>query len=293
MNYYEKYIKKLLPERPDESNKGTYGHVLNIAGSGFYTGAAYFSSISPLKVGCGRSTLASTDTVLCAISALSPDIILMPLEETKEGVISFNAVKKLEKVFNNYEAISIGCGISKNKETVKFFNKVIKQLSKLNIPVVIDADGLNILSIKNEDKSKLDLPVNAIITPHPKELSRLIDVSVETILLQPEFWVKKCCEKFNCTVILKMHKTMVIDPKGNFYINNTGNSALSHGGSGDVLSGMISGFLAQGLSCFDASVLSVYLHGRAGEIASKELTEYSVLSSDLLNYIPPAIKSIL
>lgn len=289
MNLDENYIKKLLPKRPKDSHKGTFGSVLNIAGSGFYTGAAYFSSLSALKVGCGLATLASAETVLKTVSALSPDIILMPLDETKDKTVSPRAIKKLEKILAKYEVISVGCGLFTNKDTIRFFWELIKILSKLATPVVIDADGLNILSGLNNPM----LPQNTILTPHPKELSKLMDVNVENILLQPEFWIKKCCEKYNCTTVLKLHKTMIADNKGNFYINDTGNSALSQGGSGDVLCGMIGGFLAQGLNCFEASVLGVYLHGLTAEIASSELTEYSTLSSDLLNYIPKAIKSII
>lgn len=289
MDFDRNYFKNILPKRPENSHKGTFGHVLNIAGSGFYSGAAYFSSIAPLKVGCGRSTLASTQNALRAVSALSPDIILMPLEETKDKTISSKAVKKLERVLENYEVISIGCGISTNKETVKFFDKLISILKKIETPVVIDADGLNILS----QLEKVDLPPNTILTPHPLELARLMNVTVENILLQPEFWVKKCCDKYNCTTVLKLHETMVADNRGKFYINNTGNSALSHGGSGDVLCGMITGFLTSGMSAFDASVLAVYLHGVTAEIASEELTQFSVLASDLLKYIPEAIKTII
>lgn len=289
MDYNENYVKGLLPKRPQVSNKATFGSVLNIAGSGFYTGAAYFSSLSPLKVGCGRSTLASIEVVLRATSALSPDIILMPLESTKEKTISPKSIKVLEKVLDKYKAVSVGCGLSTNKKTGIFFEKLIKAMSEKQTNFVIDADALNLLAkLKN-----VKLPENSVLTPHPKEMSRLMNVAVDNILLQPEFWVKKCSEKYNCTVVLKMHKTLVYDAKGNFYINTTGNSALAHGGSGDVLCGMITGFLAQGLNSFDACSLAVYLHGLTAEIASEELTEYSTLSSDLLNYISGAIKRIV
>ena len=278
MNYDKEHLKNILPKRPQNSHKGTFGAVLNIAGSNFYSGAAYFSSIASLKVGCGKSTLASIEEVLRAVASLSPDIILMSVKKLKE-----------KNVFNNYQAISIGCGLSLSKKTTNFFNKLIKDLNGLEVPVVIDADGLNILALLQVFK----LPLNVILTPHPKELSRLMQVNIENILMQPEFWAKKCCDKYNCTTVLKLHKTIIADNKGRFYVNDTGNSALSHGGSGDILCGMITGFLAQGLNCFDSSVLAVYLHGRAAEIASEELTEYSTLSSDLLNYIPHAIKTIL
>ncbi|MEI8128913.1 MAG: NAD(P)H-hydrate dehydratase [bacterium] len=277
-HFDEKYVKTLLPKRLENSHKGTFGHVLNIAGSEFYTGAAYFSSVAPLKVGCGLSTLAAPDFVLKTVSDLSSDVILSYLKMVKVGINS-----------NYYDVVSIGCGLSVNKNTIKFFDELIKVLNKLDMPVVIDADGLNILSLLKISK----LPINTILTPHPKELSRLMSVSVEDILSQPEFWVKKCCEKYNCTTLLKLHRTLVADNGKNFYVNNTGNSALSHGGSGDVLTGMISGFLAQGMGCFEASILGVYLHGKTGEIAAEKLSEYSVLASDLLKYIPQSIKTIL
>lgn len=277
MTYDKNYIKNLLPKRPENSHKGTFGHVLNIAGSDSYTGAAYFSSISALKVGCGLVTLSSAETVRSTVSALCPDIILIPLNKIKkENII-------------NFQAISIGCGLSKEKKAVNIFKKIVNLLKNSQIPIVIDADGLNILS----DLKNNNLPFNTILTPHPKELSRLLEVSTENILEKPEFWIKKCCEKYNCTTVLKLHKTIIADNNGNFYVNETGNSALAHGGSGDILCGMISGFLAQGMEIFDACCLGVYLHGLSAEIASKDLTEYSTLASDLINYIPKAIKLCL
>lgn len=274
MEYNPEQVKKLLPLRPKNSHKGTFGHVLNIAGSEFYTGAAYFSSVSALKVGCGLVTLASAPTVLRTVGALCPDIIFMPVEKLK--------------TVDNFQAVSIGCGISQGKDSIKIFQKVLNLLKDSDIPVVIDADGLNILS-----KLKINLPRNIVLTPHPKELARLIKTNLEDILNEPEFWVKKCSEQYNCTTVLKLHKTIVADNSGNIYVNNTGNSALSHGGSGDVLTGMITGFLAQNTKPFEACCLAVYLHGLAGELASKELTEYSTLTSDLINYIPQAIKTII
>ena len=277
MNSNENYIKNLLPKRPENSHKGTFGHVLNIAGCEYYRGAAFLSSISALKVGCGLVTLASEATALQAVASLSPDIILHPVEKINSEFL------------NKFQAVSIGCGFSQDKNTITTFKNVIKLLAESIIPVVIDADGLNILS----SFLHLQLPQNTILTPHPKEMSRLLNISVEEILLRPAFYAKKCCEKFNCITVLKLHETIVSDFNGNVYINKTGNSALSHGGSGDVLCGMITGFLAQGLNCFEASALAVYLHGLTAEIASKDLTEYSTLASDLLKYIPKAIKTIL
>ena len=282
MEYNPEQIKKLLPPRPENSHKGTFGHVLNVAGSEFYTGAAYFSSVSALKVGCGLVTLASAPSVIKSVSALCPDLIFTPIEKIK-NIISF-------------QAVSIGCGLSQGVNAVKVFKKVINLMEDSETPLIIDADGLNIITLAPWGRVQgegSNLPKNLILTPHPKELSRLMGVSLEDILNEPELWAKKCCENFNCTTVLKLHKTIVADNYGNFYVNNTGNSALSHGGSGDVLTGMISGFSAQGMKNFDACCLAVYLHGLAGELASKDLTEYSTLASDLVNYIPKAIKSTI
>lgn len=283
----ENDIKKLLPKRPKNSNKGTFGHVLNIAGCGFYTGAAYFSSVSALKVGCGRVTLASAETALSAVSALTPDVILMPLAQNKEKTIQPKAIKQLESIFKNYEAISVGCGLSTNKHTAEFFKKTINILATKATPVVIDADGLNILA-KSDIKK---LPQNLILTPHPMEMARLMGVEVDEIINNQELWARKCSEKYNCVTVLKTHKTFVCQGE-KIYINNSGNSALAHGGSGDVLCGMVTGFLAQGMKPFEASVLAVYLHGKTAEIASEKLTEYSTLASDLLKYIYKSIKKI-
>lgn len=289
-DYYENYMKKLLPQRPEDSHKGTFGHVLNIAGSGFYTGAAYFSSISALRVGCGRVTLASAETCCRTVSNIAPDIILRPLKETKEKTIHPQEAKTIKEILERFNVVSVGCGLSRNKDTIKFLKELIKELNKIDYPIIFDADALSIIGEEKIEK----LPKNTILTPHPKELSKLMEGGkCEDILAKPEFWAKECCEKFNCTTVLKIHKTIIADNKGKFFVNNTGNTALSHGGSGDVLCGMIAGFLAQGLSNFEASVLAVYLHGKTAEFASKELTEYATLSSDLLKYIPHAIKSIL
>lgn len=275
MDYNEKTIKELLPKRPNIANKGTFGHVLNFAGCYNYRGAAYLSTISALKVGCGRVTLASESEVLNFCSAISPNFILRLAEELKD--------------LSEFQVVSIGCGLSQSKNALNLFRKVLNRLKNSETPIVIDADGLNILA----KLKKICLPKNTILTPHPKEMSRLMGVTLDNILFQPEFWVKLCSEKYNCTTVLKLHKTLIADREGNFYENTTGNSALSHGGSGDVLCGMISGFLAQGLKAFEASCLAVYLHGLAAEIASEELTQYSVLASDLINYIPQAISKLL
>ncbi len=257
-----------LPKRDENSNKGTFGKILNISGSEYMSGAAYLSSVSALKVGAGYVELASEERVLNAVATLAPEVVLASIDKISE--ISATV-------------LLIGCGLSTSKKAKDIFNMVIPS----EIPTVIDADGLNILSQTN-----LKLNKNVILTPHPKEASRLLGCTLEEILNNMEKSAKKISEKFNCITVLKSHRTIITDGE-KIYYNTTGNSALAKAGSGDVLAGMISGLLAQKMNSFDAAVLGVYLHGLAGDIAKNDLTAYGVLASDTIRYIPYAIKFYL
>ena len=259
-----------LPKREQNSHKGTFGKVLNIAGSKYMPGAAYLSSVSALKIGCGYCFLASDEDTIKSVAAQTQNIVFLPLEE----IIS-----------REPDVISIGCGLTTGNKAQEIFIDTIKNFQ--DIPIVIDADGLNILS-QNKD---IRLPKNTIITPHHMEAARLLDETVENISSSPKDYGIKLSQRYNCITVLKGHNTVVTDPNGNIYTNKTGNSALAKAGSGDVLTGMISGLIAQKMNLFEAAKLGVYLHGLAGELASKDLTEYSVMAKDIIEYIPDAIKT--
>lgn len=266
-----------LPKREQFSNKGTFGKILNIAGSEYYTGAAYLSSISALKTGCGYVALSSSPKVINTVSLRTSDIIFIPIADVKKHI-------------SKYDVISIGCGLSTDLSVSILYKSLLESVSELEIPIIIDADGLNLLS---KMKNEISLPKNLIITPHPKEASRLLKAEVEDIIEKPIQYAKMLSEKYNSTTVLKMHSTVVCSPELDIYVNETGNSALAKAGTGDVLTGMIAGLCAQKMNIFDAAKLGVYLHGKAGEIASGMLSEYSVLASDLLKYIPLAIIDFL
>lgn len=261
-----------LPVREQYSNKGTFGKVLNIAGSENYTGAAYLSSISALKVGCGYVALSSSPKVINTISLKTSDVVFVPITDVK-------------KALSKYDVVSVGCGLSTDLSVSILFKSLLESLSTFEGTVIIDADGLNLLS----KMKTVVLPANLIITPHPMEASRLLNVGVEEIISNPMHYAKVLSEAFNCTTVLKLHSTVICSQDGEIYVNETGNSALAKAGTGDVLTGMVAGLCAQKMSAFEASRLAVYLHGKAGEIASGMLSEYSVLASDLLKYIPLAI----
>lgn len=285
----KEFVKDYMPLRSDISNKGTYGKVLNIAGSLFYQGAAFLASVSPLKVGAGLVTLASIEPVINNMVSLSPCVTLFPLNSCENKCIDESAIEQIAGVLEQYNTISIGPGLSTLSAVSNFILKLIDSLSNTDKKVVLDADVLNIIAALNVSV----LPKNTVITPHPMELSRLIGVSVEDIQQDRIRYALMAVDKFDCTIVLKGHNTVVATPEKEVFINTSGNSALAKAGSGDVLTGIVSGLLAQGLGIRETAILGVYMHGLCGEIASETLTQYSVLSTDLIDCIPLAIKKIL
>ncbi len=291
MRYELEQITKFFPKRIQNSHKGTFGRILNISGSQNYSGAAILSSLSALKSGAGYVTLACPDVIVKSIASYSPDITFMPLKSTAIGSISKENTNSVIHRIKDFDIISIGSGLTTNEETKSFILELLKNIEK---PIIIDADALNIIASENIK----NVPKNSIMTPHPKELSRLLNVSVEEIQANREKFAIIGAEKYNTVMVLKGHETVVTDGK-NIYINKTGNSALAKAGSGDVLTGITAGIAAQMKKnipenfLFYVATNSVFLHGMAGELASKDLTEYSVLASEQIKYIPQAIKKIL
>ena len=265
-----------MPIREQESNKGTFGKILNISGSDNYIGAAYLSSFAALKTGAGLVGLSAPDKVVNSVSQLLPEAVYL---SRKQGL----------KEILNYNIVLIGCGLGTDWNPTDDFLKTIVTLKNTETPVVIDADGLNILS---RFKSRIELPKNVILTPHPGEAARLLGINIKDIVNNTEVYAKEISAKYKCITVLKTHRTVICNGE-NTFINQHGNSALAKAGSGDVLAGIIAGLLAQKMNLFEASKLGVYLHSRAGEIASENLTEYSVLASDIIKHLPLAIKEIL
>lgn len=285
------FARSLLPRRPQDSNKATFGNVLNVAGSVNYRGAACLSSLASLRVGAGYSTLACPEAVANSATSLSPDIVTIPLK-THDGGIDRTEYKKILEVAHKYRVLAVGCGLfslhGDNENTRAFFASLMAAIADYDLTVVIDADGLNMLA----GLQPIDLPKNLILTPHPKELSRLLGIDTETIQSDRAAHAKLAAERFGATVVLKGHGTIVSNGTS-IFVNTTGNSALAKAGTGDVLTGTIAGLAAQGLSPLDAACLGVYLHGKAGELASRDLTDYGVLASDLGSWLPRAIRTLL
>lgn len=263
-----------MPIRPEISHKGSFGRVLNISGSDYMPGAALLSSLSALKIGCGYVFLCTTERVIDAVAAQTQNIVFAPLTDLFEQL-------------KFADVLLIGCGLSLSDDAKSLFKKAISNVK--DIPVVIDADGLNILSNVEE----IVLPKSLVLTPHPKEAARLLKVSVDEVLEDTVRAAKEISKKYNCVTVLKTHKTVVCSEKLEVYENTTGNSALAKAGSGDVLAGMIAGLLGQKCDLYHAAKLGVYLHGLCGDLAKNDLTEYGVMAHDLIRYIPSSIKTLL
>lgn len=284
MRYGVKEIIHNFPKRIPNSHKGTYGKILNIAGSTYYAGAAILSSLSALKIGAGYVTLACPENIANAVIAYTPDITLFPLKSNGIGISSENIEKLLEKA-EEYDVISIGSGLSDDKDTQKL---ILEFISKNKKPIVIDADGLNAIA----KSGFTGLNKNTIITPHPREMSRLLGVETATIQSDREKYAIEAAKKFDCISILKGKDTVVTDGE-TIYVNDTGSSALSKAGTGDVLTGMITGVLAQTKDSFYSAAAGVYMHGLTADIAVNLTTRYGLLASELIDCIPQSIMKIL
>ena len=265
-----------MPLRDEVSHKGTFGRVLNLSGSAYMPGAAMLSSLAALKIGCGYVFLCSCERAIDAVAAQTQNVVFCPYSE-------------LELQCSLADVFLAGCGLSVSDEAIRFLRLALSNIK--NIPVVLDADALNILA---KCESFIDvLPEKLILTPHPKEAARLLNVSIEEILANPITYAKNISKKYNCVTVLKLHETIVCSKDLEIYVNTTGNSALAKAGSGDVLAGMIAGLLAQRCTPFYAAKLGVYLHGLTGDLAKNDLTKYGVMAHDLIRYIPDSIKYII
>lgn len=274
MNLTEEYIFGLLPKRPIDANKGTFGKVLVIGGSKNYPGAAYLSCAAAYRVGAGLVTLVTGDIVKIIVSRKLPEVTFLSLEEVNQKLSNFNV-------------LLLGSGLGQSNGAVKLVNQLI--LDKLP-KSIIDGDGLNILSKINNWWDKLNGEV--VLTPHPGEMSRLTGKSINEIQKNREEVAKGFAKKWRKIIVLKGANTIVVSPAGEVAISPFANPALASAGTGDVLAGIIAGFLAQGLDCFDASCLGIYIHGLAGEILKEKFGDAGIVASDLLTILPKLIKSL-
>ncbi len=280
-------ISGLVPHRPPASHKGNYGHLLILAGSLGKTGAACLAARGALKIGTGLVTVALPKSLTSIVVASIPEVMTEPLAETEAGTISKNALSQLEKALEGKTALAIGPGISTLPEVGEIIRGVI---AKSGVPVLLDADGLTHLA-RNRALLK-GKSSQTVITPHPGELARIFNTSTDEIQADRIGSARKATRELEAWVVLKGARTVIAAPGGEVFINPTGNRGMAQGGMGDVLTGIIGGLLAQGLSLSDASCLGVYLHGMAGDRIAGRQGPVGILASELADEIPFCIKEI-
>jgi hydroxyethylthiazole kinase-like uncharacterized protein yjeF len=281
-------IQVRLPKRRLDAHKTNCGTVVVFAGSVGMTGAATLTAISSLQVGVGLTKLGIPASLNQILEQKLTEVMTVPLAETNEQSISLKAKDQIAELLDWADVLAVGPGLSTNPETVDFVRWL---LTTVNKPMVLDADGLNALAGSPEIIQ--NYPGDLIITPHPGELARLISSSISDILKDRMNVIRKLAQQWGKVIVLKGGPTIIAAPNGDLFINSTGNPGMATGGSGDVLTGMIAGLLAQKLLALDAALVGVYLHGLAGDLAAEDLSEMGMIAGDICYYLPAAIKQVM
>jgi ADP-dependent NAD(P)H-hydrate dehydratase / NAD(P)H-hydrate epimerase len=283
-------ILQELPIRHNPSHKYSYGSVLIIAGSRNMPGAAQMAAEACLRSGAGIVILAAPASSLQQMQLL-PEIIRLPLPETAQGRISMEAVETLRSALGKTNVVALGPGITTQPETLCFVEAMLSLLQQeFQGFVVLDADGLNCLSQISPSPVLSD---RFILTPHLGECARLLQTETSTITQDLLLAAQKTAEKYQAITVLKSSSTVIYDAEERFWVNPTGNPGMATAGSGDILTGLIAGFAGQGLSTSQAARLGVYIHGLSGDKAAQALTQYCLIATDLIRYLPQALKHIL
>ncbi|HKN72725.1 MAG TPA: NAD(P)H-hydrate dehydratase [Terriglobales bacterium] len=286
----------LLAPRARDANKGSYGHVLVIGGSLGKAGAAAMAGFSALRAGAGLSTVATPKSVLATVASFHFELMTEPLPETAAGTISLRALGPGLNSLLERKTLAIGPGISRNPETADFVRTIVQAAEKSSagnlvgdsiVNLVVDADALNAFEGAAEKLNGRGRTV--VITPHPGEMSRLTGLSIAEIQAHRLEVARDFAREHELIVVLKGHRTLIAAPDGTVWVNPTGNPGMATGGTGDILTGMVAGLIAQHPQHpLKATALAVYLHGLAGDLASESVGENSLVATDLVRFLPQA-----
>lgn len=286
----DEWARSVLPKRPLQANKGNFGRVLVIAGSINYIGAAYLACSGVIRVGAGLATLATGAKLQPILASKLTEVTYLPLPESHPGIISPEAARLIHQQLGNYNVLLLGCGLGQSQSATRFIRVTLLREGIALPPLVLDADALNTLANIPDWWQKLTS--DAILTPHPGEMARLTGVPAERIQVDRVGTAKKAATEWQKTVVLKGAYTVIAAPDGKTKISPIANPGLASAGTGDVLSGVIAGLVAQGLSLFDAAACGVYLHGKAGEMIKDILGDAGMVATDLLPALPLVIKQL-
>jgi hydroxyethylthiazole kinase-like uncharacterized protein yjeF len=281
-------IGSYLHPRPMDVHKGQTGHLLIIAGSTGKTGAAAMTALSAMRTGAGLVTLGIPESLNPVLEAQVLEAMTAPLPEIDKGTLGESAFNPIMKLTQDKKCLAIGPGIGQAAETKSLVGRIV---GKSKIPVVIDADGLNNLTGQTQLLNTLAVPI--VLTPHPGEMARLINVTPAIVQQDRITCAREFAMEFNVHVVLKGAKTVIAHPDGRAFINPTGNPGMASGGMGDVLTGLIAGLITQGFSAEAAAHAAVYLHGAAADTLAKTVGPFGYLASEVMNAIPGEIKNLM
>jgi NAD(P)H-hydrate epimerase len=279
--------KILLPARPASGHKGTFGHLLLVAGSTGKSGAAALAAEGGLRAGSGLATLACPAHLNPIFETKLTEVMTVPLPEV-DGMVSMQAIADIEGLWQDKSVLAIGPGLGVGEEIGGLVRRLVRDCP---LPMVIDADGLNALVGHLEVLHERKVPT--VLTPHPGEMSRLLGCSVAEVEADRISIARKFACEHGVILVLKGARTLVAEPEGTVFVNGSGNASLACGGTGDVLTGVIGGLLGQGLTAVAAVLLGVYLHGRAADRLFETQGRAGILASDLLRELPATRKELL
>jgi ADP-dependent NAD(P)H-hydrate dehydratase / NAD(P)H-hydrate epimerase len=274
--------------RPPAANKGNFGHVLVLGGSLGKAGAAAMAGMAVLRSGAGLCTVATAKDVLQTVAGFYPELMTEPLEETEEGTISgkVSTRRRIEALSQGKTVLAVGPGISRHLETAKLVRSLV---SKCKMPTVLDADGLNAFEGRGAELNGKGRSL--VITPHPGEMARLVGSSIAAVQRDRLNVARTFAREHGVIVVLKGHRTVIAEPDGEVWVNTTGNPGMATGGTGDILTGMVAGFIAQNPErIMEAVIAAVHLHGLAGDVACETTGEHSLVATDLLASLPEAFR---
>ena len=272
-------VNAILPDRSPESHKGDYGRILLLCGSRGYTGAAALAAMGALCSGAGLVYLGAAESIYAIEAVKLNEAVVFPLPD-RNGMISAAAVPFILEKLPAMDAVLIGPGLGQSEDTFQVTKTVLQAAT---CPVVLDADGINVIA-SHKDILRERTGVT-VLTPHPGEFARLGGDITGDRALQ----AKAMASDLGCIIVLKGHATVITDG-AHTYVNHTGNPGMAVGGSGDVLAGMIASFLGQGIDSLKAAACAVWLHGKAGELCAEKLGQYGMLPTDMLNVLPRLMK---
>lgn len=285
-----RWLRDALPRRPADANKGTFGRVLIVGGCRRYVGAPGLAALGAYRAGAGLVTVACPECIQPMVASVMAEATWLPLAADGEGYLPGETAITLRREWGGFDVAVIGCGMGNTEGTRAFLWAALPDLSVLRRGCVIDADGLNALATFGDARDRL--PRNAVLTPHPGELSRLLGCTIAEVQRDRLAAAREAAARFGCVVVLKGAHTVVASPDGRASLSPYANPLLASAGTGDVLAGLIGGYLGQGLPPFQAACVGVYVHAAAGESLQEDLGEAGVLAREVAERVPRVVRQL-